>query len=123
MSTVEHELSDLHRLSSSNAEPDFDENIFLHERPRERTCSVVRRFTVESLPSQSSLNTFSAVRSRSTAPLLFIYAPETYTEQYVESIADIRVVRQDECLWLDVTHVSRTPRAEIFTIHFIEDQQ
>ena len=78
----------------------------LEDKIRERTCSVRYRGPSESSPESSHVYHRPLSAHTSTPPNVFIYDQEKYEESTCASINDIRTVRANECLWVDITGVS-----------------
>ena len=72
--------------------------------PRPR---LKRAMTVVGVP-QTLINTSNQELQQNlhVQPALFFYSEETFQEVRCRSIEDIRTVKNNECLWIDVTGVS-----------------
>ena len=105
MTSNECEFLSIRRLPSLGDDYYKNDGQVHEDRVRERTCSVVRRFTTGSSPSLSSTDKQVQNNPRVTAST-FIYDENNVSELSYTSVDDIRAIRNDECLWIDVPGVS-----------------
>ena len=105
MTSSECEFLSIRHLPSIGDDYYRNDGDIQEDRILERTCSVVRRFTGDSEPSISSVPNQVYENARVIASAL-IYDENNFSEQSSITVDDIRSIRNDECLWIDVPGVS-----------------
>ncbi|CAF3783442.1 unnamed protein product [Rotaria sp. Silwood1] len=95
-----------HRVqSSANVVPTIFDNTTEHSTPKIK-LSKNRRTTLIGLPSTLiNISDQDLHKSQRVQVTVFFYNEETFQEVCYQSIEDIREVRNDECLWIDVTGI------------------
>ena len=96
-----------HRVRSSTYN---DHTVYQNSSGKSRPVSVsskTRRSTRISVPP-TLINTSNEVLQNilRVQPTIFFYNEENFEEACYRSVEEIRAVKDDECLWIDVTGVS-----------------
>ncbi|CAF3481773.1 unnamed protein product [Rotaria sp. Silwood1] len=71
----------------------------------DRTCFIALRTTSRHIPSTSDKENQNLQALRHVIPIVFIYDRYIVEEKYYESIDNIPIIKNNECLWIDITGV------------------
>jgi hypothetical protein len=98
-----------HRVrTSTNDGATIVENSTEQSRPI-RAVSKNRRATLVGIPpTVINISNQDLQNNLHVQPTVFFYNEETFQEACYRSIEDIPIIQNNECLWIDVTGVSKT---------------
>ncbi|CAF2971693.1 unnamed protein product [Rotaria sp. Silwood2] len=72
------------------------------DKRRDRTCSIIRRSTFRHIPSTFDTLSQELQIIRRVTPKVLIYDKDTVEEKYYDSIDNIPIIKNNECLWIDI---------------------
>ncbi|CAF3531248.1 unnamed protein product [Rotaria sp. Silwood1] len=104
-------VTDSTTLTETRTAPSMDNEIYItdsltdEDRIRDRTCSIVRRSTFRHPPSAFDTLSHELQIIRHVRPRAFIYDHDAAEENYYNSIDNIPIIKNNECLWIDITGV------------------
>ncbi|CAF0953804.1 unnamed protein product [Rotaria sordida] len=102
MSFASHSTESIH-LKEIRTKPLADGEISMtdfltdEDNRRDRANSFICRSTFRHAPASQELQIFARIR-----PRVFIYDQDTIEEKYYNSIDSIPIIKDNECLWIDV---------------------
>jgi hypothetical protein len=96
------------RASTNDATTIFENSTEQQSRPI-RAVSKNRRATLVGIPpTVINISNQDLQNNLHVQPTVFFYNEETFQEACYRSIEDIPIIQNNECLWIDVTGVSKT---------------
>jgi len=96
-----------HRVRSSTNDGHTSDDKSTEQSTSIRTLSKNRRATLVGIPpSLTNTSNQDLQTNLHVQPTVFFYNEQTFQEACYRSIEDIPLIKNDECLWIDVTGVS-----------------
>jgi hypothetical protein len=97
-----------HRVRSSTNDGHTSDDKSTEQSTSIRTLSKNRRATLVGIPpSLTNTSNQDLQTNLHVQPTVFFYNEQTFQEACYRSIEDIPLIKNDECLWIDVTGVSK----------------